>query len=140
MITFCKRLPFMIIRVYKKHLVLRAAWYYCTNIGVVNCNCKRRHRTEVSRCHQFSRLQWTILHKRSSHAIFVKRIWTYVNIKYLCTIVDDFVCLFHPKPVQIIITIKPPRMYLQWRHLFSAVGRIWQREINKFTKCLSVSS
>ena len=29
---------------------------------------------------------------------------------------------------------------LQWRHLFSAVGRIWHGEINKFTKSLNVSS
>ena len=28
---------------------------------------------------------------------------------------------------------------LQWRHLFSAVGRIWHWEINKFTKSLNVS-
>ena len=28
----------------------------------------------------------------------------------------------------------------QWRHLFSAVGRIWQGEINTFTKSLNVSS
>ena len=32
-------------------------------------------------------------------------------MKYLYAIVNDFVCLFHPKPVQNIITIKPPCMY-----------------------------
>ena len=42
-------------------------------------------------------MQGTILHKRSSHACFVKRNWTYVLIKYLCTSVNDFVCIFHPK-------------------------------------------
>jgi len=30
---------------------------------------------------------------------------------YLCTIVNDFVHLFHPKPVKNIITIKPSCMY-----------------------------
>ena len=31
-------------------------------------------------------------------------------------------------------------LYLQWCHLFSVVGRIWQGEINKFTESLNVSS
>ena len=60
--------------------------------------------TDISRCYQFSPMQGTIIHKRSSHACFVK-------IKYLFTIVNYFVHLFHPKPVQNIITIKPPCVY-----------------------------
>ena len=47
--------------------------------------------------------------------------------------------LFHPKRIQNNRT----NMYvlcLQWCHQFSAVGRIWHGEINKFTKSLNVSS
>ena len=32
-------------------------------------------------------------------------------MKYLFTILNDFVCLFHPKTIQNIITNKPPVMY-----------------------------
>jgi len=31
----------------------------------------------MSRCHQFSPMQGTKVHKRSSHACLVKRNWTY---------------------------------------------------------------
>ena len=62
----------------------------------------------LSRCYQFSPMQGTVIHKRSSHACFVKRNRTYVLIKYLFTTLNDFVHLIHPIPVQNIVTIKPP--------------------------------
>ena len=47
-------------------------------------------------------MQGTILHKRLLHASFAKEI-EYVCIKYLYTIVNIFVYLVHPKPIQNII-------------------------------------
>ena len=44
--------------------------------------------------------------------------------------------LVHVKPVQATMCV----LCLQWLHLFSAVERIWQGEIKKFTKSLNVSS
>ena len=57
--------------------------------------------------------------------------------KLLFTILNDFLCLFHPKPVQNIITIKPPCMYSAYNDVTYFGG--WEN-INKFTKSLNVSS
>ena len=70
-----------------------------------------------------------------------KEIEHYVNIKYWFTIVNDFVHLVHPKPVQNIVTIKPPWMYSVYNDVtyFRRLGEFDNGRSVSLQKSLNVS-
>jgi len=63
-------------------------------------------------------------------------------IKYLFTIVNDLVHLFYPKPIQNILTIKPPSMYSTYNDItcFRWLGEFDKGGWISLKKGLNVSS
>mgnify|MGYP006890305552 CR=1 FL=1 len=99
------------------------------------------YRAFISRCHRFRQCKEQYYRRVGHMHTYKKKLNTWINkiLIYNCKWFSPFISS-QTRSTDYNYQATMCVLCLQWRHLFSAVGRIWQGEINKFTKSLNISS